>query len=58
MLKQSNEEYAQIIQSKDLSLMELQQFKIQQTEKLEQFQTTIQGLQNSLALEIRRYTLI
>lgn len=55
MLKQSKEEYAQIIQSKDLNLQELSRVKDQQAKKLEQIQTTIQELQNSLALEIQRY---
>ncbi|XP_039972199.1 synaptonemal complex protein 1 isoform X2 [Xiphias gladius] len=53
-LEQSKEEYAQIIQSKDLNLQELSRVKNQQAEKLEQIQTTIQELQNSLALEIQR----
>ncbi|XP_042262982.1 synaptonemal complex protein 1 isoform X1 [Thunnus maccoyii] len=54
MLKQSKEEHAQIIQSKDLSLQELSRVKDQQAKKLEEIQTTIQELQNSLALEIQR----
>ncbi|KAM7402457.1 hypothetical protein PAMP_017699 [Pampus punctatissimus] len=54
MLKQSKEEFAQIIQSKDLSLQELNRVKDQHAKKLEQIQTTIQELQDSLALEIQR----
>ncbi|XP_034440531.1 synaptonemal complex protein 1 isoform X1 [Hippoglossus hippoglossus] len=53
-LKQSKDECAQIIQSKDLSLQELSTVKIQQAEKLEQIQTTVEELQSSLALEMRR----
>ncbi|XP_056241836.1 synaptonemal complex protein 1-like isoform X2 [Seriola aureovittata] len=53
-LEQSKEEYAQIIQSKDVSLQELSRVKNQQAEKLEQIQTTIKELQDSLALEIQR----
>ncbi|CAK6967226.1 synaptonemal complex protein 1 [Scomber scombrus] len=56
MLKQSKEEYAQIIQSKDLSLKELSTVKNQQAKKLEEIQTTIQELQESLATEIQRYS--
>lgn len=55
MLEQTKEEYAEMIQSKDLNLEELSRVKHQQEEKLEQIQTTIQELQNSLALEIQRY---
>ncbi len=55
VLEQSKEEYAEMIQSKDLNLQELGRIKNQQAEKLEQIQTTIQELQNSLALEIQRY---
>ncbi|KAM9859312.1 synaptonemal complex protein 1 [Aulostomus maculatus] len=50
-LKESHEEYAEIIQSKEISLQELSN---QHKEKLEQFQTTIQDLKNSLAVEIQR----
>ncbi|XP_035487655.1 synaptonemal complex protein 1 isoform X1 [Scophthalmus maximus] len=53
-LEHSKDEFAQIIQSKDSSLQELGRVKIQQAEKLEQIQTTIKELQNSLALEIQR----
>nr|XP_019952084.1 PREDICTED: synaptonemal complex protein 1 [Paralichthys olivaceus]XP_019952085.1 PREDICTED: synaptonemal complex protein 1 [Paralichthys olivaceus] len=53
-LKQSKDECAQIIQSKDLSLQEMGRVKIQQAEKLEQIQTTAEELQSSLALEMRR----
>lgn len=56
MLKQSKEEYAQIIESKDLSLHELIRVKDQQAKKLEEIQTTIQELQESLATEIQRYS--
>lgn len=55
-LAQSKEEYGETIQNKDLSLQELTRVKTQQAEKLEEIQTTIQELQNSLALEILRYT--
>lgn len=55
-LEHSKDEFAQIIQSKDSSLQELGRVKIQQAEKLEQIQTTIKELQNSLALEIQRYS--
>ncbi|XP_038552982.1 synaptonemal complex protein 1 isoform X4 [Micropterus salmoides] len=54
MLEQSKEEFTELIQSKDLNLLELSRVKNQQAEKLEQIQTTIQELQNSLALEIQR----
>ncbi|XP_056293751.1 synaptonemal complex protein 1 [Pseudoliparis swirei] len=53
-LAQSKEEYGETIQNKDLSLQELTRVKTQQAEKLEEIQTTIQKLQNSLALEILR----
>ncbi|XP_008278563.1 synaptonemal complex protein 1 [Stegastes partitus] len=53
-LEQNKKEYAQIIQSKDLSLQELSTVNSQQTVKLEQVQMTIQKLENSLALEIQR----
>lgn len=53
-LKKSKEEYAQIIQSKDLSLQELHRCNNQQAEKLEQIQATIGELQNSLALAAER----
>lgn len=55
VLEQSKEEYADMIQSKDLNLQELSRVKHQQAEKLEQIQTTIQELENSLALAIQRY---
>ncbi|XP_073324824.1 synaptonemal complex protein 1 [Pagrus major] len=54
MLEESKEEYAQMIKSKDLNLEELSRVRNQQAEKLEQIQTTIQELQNSLASEIQR----
>ncbi|XP_070758417.1 synaptonemal complex protein 1 [Enoplosus armatus] len=54
MLEQSKEEYTEMIQSKDLNLQELSRIKNQQVEKLEQIQTTIEKLQNSLALEMQR----
>lgn len=54
LLEQIKGEYAEMIQSKDLNLEELSRVKNQQAEKLEQIQTTIQELQNSLALEIQR----
>lgn len=53
-LEQSKEEYAQIICSKDLSLQELNAIKSQQATKLEQIETTIQQLQNSLTVKIQR----
>nr|XP_043879219.1 synaptonemal complex protein 1 isoform X3 [Solea senegalensis] len=53
-MEQRKAEYAQILQSKDLSLQELNKFKNQQAEKQEQFQTTIKDLQKALALEIQR----
>ncbi|XP_058487832.1 synaptonemal complex protein 1 isoform X3 [Solea solea] len=53
-MEQRKAEYAQILQSKDLSLQELNKLKNQQAEKQEQFQTTIKELQNALALEIQR----
>lgn len=55
MLVKSEEEYAQMIKSKDLNLEELGKVRNQQAEKLEQIQTTIQELQNSLAFETQRY---
>lgn len=55
MLVKSEEEYAQMIKSKDLNLEELSKVRNQQAEKLEQIQTTIQELQNSLAFETQRY---
>ncbi len=55
MLKQCKEEYAEMVQSKDLKFEELNRVKDQQAEKVTQLQTTIQELQNSIALEIQRY---
>lgn len=55
MLEKSKEEYAQMIKSKDLNLEELRKVRNQQAEKLEQIQTAIQELQNSLAFETQRY---
>ncbi|XP_054473709.1 synaptonemal complex protein 1 [Anoplopoma fimbria] len=54
MLAQSKEEYGEMIQNKDLTLQELTRIKNQQAEKLEETQTSITELQNSLALEIQR----
>ncbi|XP_037622797.1 synaptonemal complex protein 1 isoform X1 [Sebastes umbrosus] len=54
VLEQSKREHAEMIQNRDLSLQQLSRVKNQQAEKLEQIQTTIQELQNSLALEIQR----
>ncbi|XP_041808193.1 synaptonemal complex protein 1 isoform X2 [Chelmon rostratus] len=54
MLEQSKEECTEMIQTKDLNLEELSRVKNQQADMLEQIQTTIQKLQNSLALEIQR----
>ncbi|XP_071398385.1 synaptonemal complex protein 1 [Centroberyx affinis] len=53
-LEQSKEEYAQIILKKDSSLQELNKVKDQQADELEQIQTTIHELQNSLTFEIQR----
>lgn len=53
-LEQSTRQYEQIIQSKDLSMQELCRVKHEQAEKLEEIESTIQELQNSLALEIQR----
>ncbi|XP_054866390.1 synaptonemal complex protein 1 isoform X2 [Amphiprion ocellaris] len=53
-LEQNKKEYAQIIQSKDLSMQELSTVNSQQAVKLEQVQMTIQELENSLELEIQR----
>lgn len=58
MLDQSKEEYAEIIRSKDLNLEELIKFNNQQEEKLQQLQTTINELQDSLNSEIQRYSRI
>lgn len=55
LLEQSKEEYAEMIQNKDLSLQELSRVTNQQADKLEQIQTTSQELQNSLTSEIQRY---
>lgn len=55
LLEQIKGKYAEMIQRKDLNLEELSRVKNQQAEKMEQIQTTIQELQNSLALEIQRY---
>lgn len=54
LLEKSKEEYAEVIQSKDLKLEELNRVTIQQAEKQEQIQTTTKELQNSLALETQR----
>lgn len=54
LLEKSKEEYADVIQSKDLKLEELNRVTIQQAEKQEQIQTTTKELQNSLALETQR----
>lgn len=54
-LEQSKKEYAEVIQSKDLSLQELNRVKNQQAEELECIQSTIQELKTSLALEKERY---
>ncbi|XP_074524961.1 synaptonemal complex protein 1 [Halichoeres trimaculatus] len=53
-LVKSKEEYAKMIQIKDLSLQELSTIKTQQKEKLERIQKTIQELQNSLSCETQR----
>ena len=55
MLERTNKDYAEMSLSKDLDLEELNRVKNQQAEKLEQIQTNIQELHNSLALEIQRY---
>lgn len=54
LLEQSKEEYALIIQNKDLKLEELSRVQDQQAEKLEKSHKNIQELQNSLALETQR----
>ncbi|XP_068172365.1 synaptonemal complex protein 1 isoform X2 [Antennarius striatus] len=54
ILEESKKEFAEKIQSKDLKLEELSKIRNQQAEKLEQIQTTILELQNSLTLEIQR----
>lgn len=54
-LERSKKEYAEVIQSKDLSLQELNRVKNQQAEELECIQSTIQELKTSLALEKERY---
>ncbi|KAM3622155.1 uncharacterized protein V6R79_021026 [Siganus canaliculatus] len=54
MLEKSKEEFTEVIRNKDLNLEELSRVKAQQAEKLEQIQTTVEDLQNSLALETQR----
>lgn len=54
-LEQNKEEYTEIIQKRDVSLQELMEVKSQHAEKLEQIETTIRKLQNSLSLKIQRY---
>ncbi|XP_033939435.1 synaptonemal complex protein 1 [Pseudochaenichthys georgianus] len=54
ILEQTKEEFTEMIQSKDSSLQELSKVKNDQAETLEQIQTNIQGLQDSLALETKR----
>lgn len=55
-LEQNKEDYAKIIQSKDVSLQELMDVKNQLTEKLDRIETTIGELQNSLSLKMQRYS--
>lgn len=54
LLEQCKDEYAVIIQNKDFMLEELTSVQNQQAQKLEQSQTTIQELQNSLTSEKER----
>ncbi|XP_077581695.1 synaptonemal complex protein 1 [Stigmatopora nigra] len=54
-LRQSKEEHTQILTSKDLSLQEVLRVKNEQAEKLEQVQTTLVELKDSLALEEQRF---
>ncbi|XP_026205849.1 synaptonemal complex protein 1 isoform X1 [Anabas testudineus] len=53
-LEQKKVEYAEIIQSRDVSLQELIRVKSQQAEKLEQIDATVGELQISLSLKIQR----
>ncbi|KAK1889763.1 Synaptonemal complex protein 1 [Dissostichus eleginoides] len=54
ILEQTKEEFTEMIQSKDSSLQGLRKVKNEQAETLEQIQTNIQELQDSLALETKR----
>ncbi|KAI9524455.1 hypothetical protein NQZ68_018138 [Dissostichus eleginoides] len=54
ILEQTKEEFTEMIQSKDSSLQGLRKVKNDQAETLEQIQTNIQELQDSLALETKR----
>nr|XP_057910558.1 synaptonemal complex protein 1 isoform X2 [Doryrhamphus excisus] len=54
MLKESKEEYAQVVSSKDFSLQELCRVKNEQAEKLALVQATVLELQNALAFEEQR----
>lgn len=54
-LKKREEEYAQTIQSKDLSLKMLSRVNKQQAEKLDQSQITTKELQNLLSIQMQRY---
>ncbi|KAF3837514.1 hypothetical protein F7725_004978 [Dissostichus mawsoni] len=53
ILEQTKEEFTEMIQSKDSSLQGLRKVKNDQAETLEQIQTNIQELQDSLALETK-----
>nr|XP_015814135.2 synaptonemal complex protein 1 isoform X1 [Nothobranchius furzeri]XP_054587383.1 synaptonemal complex protein 1 isoform X1 [Nothobranchius furzeri] len=53
-LEKSRREYEEIIQSKDFSIQELSGEKVQQAEKLEKFESVLQELKASLALEKQR----
>ncbi|XP_037535769.1 synaptonemal complex protein 1 [Nematolebias whitei] len=49
-MEQSKREYEEIVQSKDLNMLELSRAKIQLAEKLEKTETVLQELKNSHAL--------
>lgn len=53
-MEQSKREYEEIVQSKDLNMLELSRAKVQLTEKLERTETVLQELKNSHALETKR----
>lgn len=54
LLEKTKEEYAVNIKNKDCKLEELSRVQQQQAQKLEQSQTNVQELQNSLTLETAR----
>ncbi|KAM3877753.1 synaptonemal complex protein 1 [Diretmus argenteus] len=53
-LKQSKEDYVQVILNKESNLQELNKKKDEQADKLVQIQSTVQELQSSLTFEIQR----